>query len=38
MRQTENRVDVVIGEKGPHSDSKLFEQTQTELGRVLKLL
>lgn len=24
-------VDVVIGEKGPRSDSKLFEQTQTEL-------
>jgi hypothetical protein len=24
-------VDVVLGEKGPRSDSKLFEQTQTEL-------
>jgi hypothetical protein len=24
-------VDVVIGEPGPRSDSKLFEQTQAEL-------
>ena len=24
-------VDVVIGEKGPRSDSKLFEETQAEL-------
>lgn len=27
-------VDVVIGEKGPRSDSKLFEQTQGELKSV----
>jgi hypothetical protein len=28
-------VDVVIGEKGPRSDSKLFEQTQAELPETL---
>jgi hypothetical protein len=29
-------VDVVIGEKGPRSDSKLFEQTQAELPETLQ--
>jgi hypothetical protein len=29
-------VDVVIGEKGPRSDSKLFEETQAELPETLK--
>jgi hypothetical protein len=31
-------VDVVIGEKGPRSDSKLFEETQAELPEVLKFI
>lgn len=31
-------VDVVIGEKGPRSDSKLFEQTQAELPEELEFL
>ncbi|MCY7391157.1 MAG: transposase [Leptolyngbyaceae cyanobacterium CAN_BIN12] len=31
-------VDVVIGEKGPRSDSKLFEQTQAELPESLKFI
>lgn len=31
-------VDVVIGEKGPRSDSKLFEQTQAELPEELSLI
>ncbi|MGB3496360.1 MAG: transposase family protein [Elainellaceae cyanobacterium] len=29
-------VDVVLGEKGPRSDSKLFEQTQSELPETLE--
>lgn len=31
-------VDVVIGEKGPRSDSKLFEQTQQELPETLSFI
>jgi predicted secreted Zn-dependent protease len=31
-------VDVVIGEKGPRSDSKLFEQTQRELPQSLSFI
>jgi DDE superfamily endonuclease/Helix-turn-helix of DDE superfamily endonuclease len=31
-------VDVVIGEKGPRSDSKLFEQTQAELPEALSFV
>lgn len=31
-------VDVVIGEKGPRSDSKLFEQTQAELPENLRFI
>jgi hypothetical protein len=31
-------VDVVIGEKGPRSDSKLFEQTQQELPEDLSFI
>jgi len=31
-------VDVVIGEKGPRSDSKLFEQTQNELPEELSFI
>ena len=31
-------VDVVIGEKGPRSDSKLFEQTQAELSETLEFI
>ena len=31
-------VDVVIGEKGPRSDSKLFEQTQSELPQSLSFI
>lgn len=31
-------VDVVLGEKGPRSDSKLFEQTQAELPETLAFL
>jgi len=31
-------VDVVIGEKGPRSDSKLFEQTQNELPEALSFI
>lgn len=31
-------VDVVIGEKGPRSDSKLFEQTQSELPDNLRFI
>ncbi len=31
-------VDVVIGEKGPRSDSKLYEQTQTELPQNLEFI
>jgi len=31
-------VDVVIGEKGPRSDSKLFEQTQAELPEALEFI
>lgn len=31
-------VDVVIGEKGPRSDSKLFEQTQAELPEELRFI
>jgi hypothetical protein len=31
-------VDVVIGEKGPRSDSKLFEQTQAELPEALSFI
>ena len=31
-------VDVVIGEKGPRSDSKLFEQTQQELPENLSFI
>lgn len=31
-------VDVVIGEKGPRSDSKLLEQTQTELPETIPLI
>jgi hypothetical protein len=31
-------VDVVIGEKGPRSDSKLFEQTQAELPETLQFI
>lgn len=33
-----NGVDVVIGEKGPRSDSKLFEQTQGELPETLSFI
>ena len=31
-------VDVVIGEKGPRSDSKLFEETQAELPETLEFI
>jgi hypothetical protein len=31
-------VDVVIGEKGPRSDSKLFEETQAELPEALEFI
>ena len=31
-------VDVVIGEKGPRSDSKLFEQTQAELPEAISFI
>lgn len=31
-------VDVVIGEKGPRSDSKLFEETQVELPETLEFI
>jgi hypothetical protein len=31
-------VDVVLGEKGPRSDSKLFEETQAELPEALKFM
>lgn len=38
LPQGTDLVDVVIGEKGPRSDSKLFEQTQRELADSLKFI